>query len=177
MVFLTSSVSFRSISCRYLSKWRLEIFSDGNHPPPTIGLWQLTLPPCKGAKYSIFCFHYFSKYMEAFDFAGRTNFLRGPQVGKPWFKPYGSHLNLLEAIFNFHWFVSYCYFNNSLKFEFRSVYRWILSNFKLSGSQFECCFAAFFCVIISNLNIHDYKHVQIKQPVKITTLNSNFSVL
>ena len=34
MVFLTSSVSFRSISYRYRSKWRLEIFSGGNHPLP-----------------------------------------------------------------------------------------------------------------------------------------------
>ena len=30
--------------------------------------------------------------------------------------------------------------------------------------------------MISNLNILDYKHVQIKQPVKITTLNANFRV-
>ena len=34
MVFLTCSVSFRSISCRYFSKWRLKIFSGGNHPLP-----------------------------------------------------------------------------------------------------------------------------------------------
>ena len=32
MVFLTCSVSFRSISCRYFSKWQLKIFSGGNHP-------------------------------------------------------------------------------------------------------------------------------------------------
>ena len=32
MVFLTCSVSFRSISCIYFSKWRLKIFSGGNHP-------------------------------------------------------------------------------------------------------------------------------------------------
>ena len=33
MVFPTCSVSFRSISCRYFSNWRLEIFSGGNNPP------------------------------------------------------------------------------------------------------------------------------------------------
>ena len=33
MVFLTCSVSFRSISCRYFAKWVLKIFSGGNHPP------------------------------------------------------------------------------------------------------------------------------------------------
>ena len=40
-------------------------------------------------------------------------------------------------------------------------------------NYFACCF----CVIIWNLNTHSYKHVQIKEPVKITTLNSNFRVL
>ena len=31
MAFLTCSVSLRSISCRHVSKWRLKIFSGGNH--------------------------------------------------------------------------------------------------------------------------------------------------
>ena len=34
MLFLTSPVSFRSILCRYFSKLRLKIFSDGNRPLP-----------------------------------------------------------------------------------------------------------------------------------------------
>ena len=62
-----------------------------------------------------------------------------------------------------------------------SVCIWrILPNFKLCGSHFELlaailnCFDCCFCVIISNLNIYDCKHVQINKPVKITTLNSNF---
>ena len=33
MVFLTCSVSFRSISCRYFSKWPLEIFLGGKKNP------------------------------------------------------------------------------------------------------------------------------------------------
>ena len=33
MVFPTLSVSFRSISCRYFSKWWLRIFSGGSHSP------------------------------------------------------------------------------------------------------------------------------------------------
>ena len=54
----------------------------------------------------------------------------------------------------------------------------MLSNFKLFGSHFgflaailyrsTCCF----CVIISNFNIHCFKHLKIKKPVGITTLNS-----
>ena len=109
-------------------------------------------------------------------------------------------LNLLAATLTSHWFVGYWNFkfeyifpvlclkhainrNYTLKFEFPDVYWWILPNFKLSGSHFELlaailiCFACCFCVIISNLIIHDYKHVQIKQSSKITTLNSNFRVL
>ena len=104
-------------------------------------------------------------------------------------------LDLLAATLTSHWFVGYWNFkfeyifpvlcqkhainrNYTLKFEFQDVYWWILPNFKLSGSHFELlaailnCFACCFCVIISNLIIHDYKHVQIKQSSK----NYNFKL-
>ena len=50
MVFLTCSVSFRSISCRYFSKWRLKIFSGGNHPPPPVpwDFYSLPYPRVRG---------------------------------------------------------------------------------------------------------------------------------
>ena len=71
----------------------------------------------------------------------------------------------------------------ALKFEFQRLYWRTLPNFKLCGSHFELlaailnCFACCFCVIVSNLNIYDCKHVQINKPVKITALNSNFRLL
>ena len=48
IVFLTCSVCFRSISWRYFSKWRLKIFSGGNHPPPPVpsDFDGLPYPPC-----------------------------------------------------------------------------------------------------------------------------------
>ena len=98
-------------------------------------------------------------------------------------------LNLLAAILIFHWFVRYQNFkfesfhiiclkhafnkNYNLKLEFHDVNWWISPNSKLCSSHFGLlaailnCFACCFCVMISNLNIHDYKHVQIKQPVKL----------
>ena len=109
-------------------------------------------------------------------------------------------LNLLAAILIFHWFVSYLNIkfeyilphsmpkntinkNYNLKLEFQDVNNWWISpNFKLCSSHFGFlaailnCFDCCFCVIVSNVNIHDYKHVQIKQEVKVTTLNSNFRV-
>ena len=48
MIFLTCSVSFRSISCRYFSKWRLKIFSGGNQPLPTSDFDGLPYPRVRG---------------------------------------------------------------------------------------------------------------------------------
>ena len=48
MVFLTCSVSFRSISCRYFSKWRLKIFSDGNQPHVPLDFDGLPYPHVRG---------------------------------------------------------------------------------------------------------------------------------
>ena len=47
-VFLTCSVSFRSISLRYLSKWWLKIFSGGNHPPVPSDFDGLPYPRVRG---------------------------------------------------------------------------------------------------------------------------------
>ena len=60
--------------------------------------------------------------------------------------------------------------------EFSPIWSSVVAIFGLLAAILNC-FACCFCVIVSNLNIHSYKHVQIKQPVKISTLNLNFRVL
>ena len=61
MVILTYSVSFKCIATRSFSKWRLNIFSGGNHPlpqyPPSLTAYYLRPTPPKGVPgYPIFFF-------------------------------------------------------------------------------------------------------------------------
>ena len=46
VVIPTCSVSFSIIVCRYFSKWWIKMSKNWKrlHPPPTLWLWQLTLP-------------------------------------------------------------------------------------------------------------------------------------